>query len=71
MDCDSFKSPGLDGINFGFIKEFWQDIKSEIMRFIVEFHWNSKLMKGINNTFIALIHKMDSPQKLRWMALRN
>lgn len=22
-DCDSFKSPGPDGINFGFIKEFW------------------------------------------------
>jgi hypothetical protein len=22
-DCDSYKSPGPDGINFGFIKEFW------------------------------------------------
>jgi hypothetical protein len=21
-DCDSFKSPGPDGVNFGFIKEF-------------------------------------------------
>jgi hypothetical protein len=26
-DCDSFKSPGPDGVNFGFIKEFWDNIK--------------------------------------------
>jgi len=22
--CDSFKSPGPDGVNFGFIKKFWE-----------------------------------------------
>jgi hypothetical protein len=22
-DCDSFKSPGPDGVNFGFFKDFW------------------------------------------------
>lgn len=22
-DCDSFKSPGPDGVSFGFIKQFW------------------------------------------------
>ncbi|CAJ2657018.1 unnamed protein product [Trifolium pratense] len=63
-DCDSFKSPGPDGINFGFIKDFWAELRGDIMRFISEFHRNGKLAKGINSTFIALIPKVDSPQRL-------
>ncbi|GAU51172.1 hypothetical protein TSUD_412070 [Trifolium subterraneum] len=63
-DCDSFKSPGPDGINFGFLKEFWSEMKVDIMRFVTEFHRNGKLSKGINSTFITLIPKVDSPQKL-------
>ncbi|GAU27940.1 hypothetical protein TSUD_146550 [Trifolium subterraneum] len=63
-DCDSFKSPGPDGINFGFIKDFWPELQGEVMRFIVEFHRNGKLTKGLNSTFIALIPKVDSPQCL-------
>jgi len=31
-DCDSIKSPGPDGLNFGFIKDFWVDIKDDVMR---------------------------------------
>jgi hypothetical protein len=34
------------------------------MRFISEFHRNGKLTKGLNSTFIALIPKVDSPQRL-------
>ena len=34
------------------------------MRFLCEFHRNGKLAKGINNTFIALIPKVDSSQRL-------
>ena len=60
-DCDSFKSPGPDGVNFGFIKEFWELLKDDFMKFIVEFHRNGKLMKGVNFTFIALIPKVTSP----------
>ena len=63
-DCDSFKSPGPDGVNLGFIKDFWEDIKGDVMRFISEFHRNGKLSRGINSTFIALIPKVDSPQRL-------
>ncbi|GAU51940.1 hypothetical protein TSUD_417220, partial [Trifolium subterraneum] len=63
-DCDSFKSPGPDGINFGFIKDFWAELRGDVMRFISEFHRNGKLTKGINSTFIALIPKIDSPQRL-------
>ena len=60
-DCDSYKSPGPDGINFGFIKEFWPELREDIMRFINEFHKNRKLTKGINSTFIALHPNVDSP----------
>jgi len=63
-DCDGFKSPGLDGINFGFLKQFWNELKDDFMRFFVEFHRNGKLTKGVNSTFIALIPKLDSPQRL-------
>jgi hypothetical protein len=63
-DCDSFKSPGPDGINFGFIKEFWDILKEDFLRFMVEFHRNGKLTKGLNSTFIALIPKVNCPQRL-------
>jgi len=63
-DCDSFKSPGPDGINFGFIKDFWGDLQEDVMRFVREFHRNGKLSKGINSTFIALIPKVECPQTL-------
>jgi exonuclease III len=63
-DCDSFKSPGPGGINVGFIKDFWHELKDDFLRFFVEFHRNGKLTKGVNSTFIALIPKVDSPQRL-------
>jgi len=61
-DCDSFKSSGPFCINLGFIKEFWQEMKDDIMKFVFEFHHNSKLSKGINTTFITLIPKVDNPR---------
>jgi len=63
-DCDSFKSPRLDGINFGFIEQFWVELKDYFFRFLNEFHRNGKLIKGVNSTFIALIRKVESPQRL-------
>jgi exonuclease III len=67
-DCDSYKSPGPDGISFGFIKEFWDILKEDFLRFMVDFHRNGKLTKGLNSTFIALIPKVNSPQRLRFPA---
>jgi len=63
-DCDSFKSPGPDGINFGFIKNFWNEMKDDVVHFFTEFNRNGKLSKGINSTFIALIPKVECPQSL-------
>jgi len=63
-ECDGFKSPGPDGINLGFTKEFWDLLHEDLMRFLVDFHQNGKLTKGLNSTFIALIPKVNSPQRL-------
>ena len=63
-DVDSYKCPGSDGITFGFIKDFWDILKGDVMRFLVEFHRNGRLAKGINSTFIALIPKVDNPHRL-------
>jgi len=63
-DCDNFKCPGHDGVNFGFIKTFRDMLKDDVMRFLMEFHKNGRLAKGINSTFIALIPKVDNPQRL-------
>lgn len=58
-DCDSYKCPGSNGVNLGFIKDFWLDMKEDLMHFVSDFHRNGKLLKGINNTFITLIPKKD------------
>lgn len=63
-NCDSYKSPGPGGINFGFIKDFWPDFQEEFTCFITEFHGNGKLSKGINITFITLIRKIDNSQRV-------
>jgi len=63
-DCDSYKSPGPDGVNFGFLKELWDDVKGDVMNFITDFHRKGRLTRGINNTFIILIPKVTSPQRL-------
>lgn len=63
-DCDRYKIPRPHGINLGFIKDFWPKLQDDFMRFISEFHRNGKLSRGINNTFIALIPKVENPQCL-------
>jgi len=63
-DCGSEKSPGPDGLNFKFIKQFWKLLKSDISRFLTEFHANGVFPRGSNASFIALIPKLKDPQNL-------
>ena len=63
-ECGSDKSPGPDGLNFKFIKQFWNSIKPDILRFLDEFHVNRIFPKGLNASFIALIPKVPDPQML-------
>jgi hypothetical protein len=63
-DCDSYKCPGPDGINLGFFKDFWDVLKIDLLNFFGEFFRNGKLTKGLNSTFIALIPKVENPQRM-------
>ena len=63
-DCGSDKSPGPDGLNFKFIKKFWDIMKPDILRFLDEFYVNGIFLKGGNASFIALIPKVSDPQEI-------
>ncbi|GKU90554.1 hypothetical protein SLEP1_g4537 [Rubroshorea leprosula] len=63
-ECESSKSPGLDGFNFKFVKVMWEDIKSDVVTFVQEFHEHCKIVKGSNASFIVLIPKLENPQKI-------
>lgn len=34
--CESFKSPGQDDIHMGFIKDFWLELKDDILSFTMD-----------------------------------
>jgi len=51
-------------VSFGFLKDFWEDLMSDFLRFTLEFHENGSLTKGINNTSIVLIPKRNNHIKL-------
>jgi len=73
--CGSDKSPGPDGINFKFIKQFWHIIKPDVLQFLDEFYVNGNFPswmnsvngifpRGCNASFIVLIPKVKNPQAL-------
>jgi len=63
-DCGGDKSPGPDGLNFNFIKQFWEILKPDFIRFMDEFYINGTFPKGSNASFLALIPKLNDPQSL-------
>ena len=63
--CGSEKSPGPDGLNFKFIKQFWHIIKPDVLRFQDEFYVSGIFPRGSNVSFITLIPKVTDPQLLK------
>ncbi|GKV36996.1 hypothetical protein SLEP1_g45072 [Rubroshorea leprosula] len=63
-ECDSSKAPGPDGFNFVFVKNVWELIRVDVIKFLHEFHKNGKLVRGLNTSFIVLVLKVDNPQKI-------
>ncbi|GKU86141.1 hypothetical protein SLEP1_g705 [Rubroshorea leprosula] len=64
--CDGSKAPGPDGYNFNFLKFAWHCIKEDFISFFSEFHWNGKLVRGLNSSFLALV-----PKKLNVVNLKD
>ena len=63
-ECGRDKCPKPDGLNFKFMKEFWDVIKPEVLRFLDEFYVNGRFSKETNASFLALIPKVQDPQNL-------
>jgi hypothetical protein len=63
-DSDGNKSPGPDGFNFTFIKEFWGLMRGEFRIMFDQFYGNASLPKGILSYFLTLIPKVKNPEKL-------
>lgn len=46
-NCATFNSPGLDGVNFGFLKYFWNDVKEKLYMVLVRVSYKWKACKGV------------------------
>ncbi|GJY34661.1 putative RNA-directed DNA polymerase, eukaryota, reverse transcriptase zinc-binding domain protein [Tanacetum coccineum] len=60
-DCGSDKASGPDGFTFGFIKRFWDLLKSDIKMFVSTFFDSKKMPMSSNSSFITLIPKVSNP----------
>lgn len=64
LSCDGNKAPGLDEYNFNFIKGSWETIKEYVCDLFEEFFSNAKLPRGITSYFLALVPKVNNPQRI-------
>ncbi|XP_071698715.1 uncharacterized protein [Rutidosis leptorrhynchoides] len=64
FDIDEDKAAGPDGYTSCFFKKAWSIIGRDICLAIKEFFDNGKLLRELNATLIALIPKMDTPNKV-------
>lgn len=64
-ESDGNKSPGPDGFNFAFFKEFWYLIKDEVRIMLDQFYANEVVPRGLLAYFVALISKVSSPMGLK------
>ncbi|GJS73527.1 hypothetical protein Tco_0706368 [Tanacetum coccineum] len=64
FDIDSSKVAGLDRFTSCFFKKSWHCISKDICLGIKEYFNNGKILGEINATLIALVPKIDTPNKV-------
>jgi hypothetical protein len=62
-DLPNDKSPGPDGFNNEFIKNYWSIIVADMKLLVQDFYDDKIYLESINSSFITLIPKMDHPLK--------
>lgn len=55
------KYPGPDGIQALFFKNYWTNLGPSVMNLIAKAFEFSKIPRGINDLFLALIPKVEPP----------
>ncbi|KAJ0445231.1 putative RNA-directed DNA polymerase [Helianthus annuus] len=60
-ECEGDRAPGPDGINFNFIKRWWEFLQHDFMNLFTHFHDNATLSLGCMSSFLALIPKKNDP----------
>ncbi|GJY52457.1 RNA-directed DNA polymerase, eukaryota, reverse transcriptase zinc-binding domain protein [Tanacetum coccineum] len=64
FDIDSSKAAGPDGYSLCIFKKAWNIIGTDVCLAVKEFFKNGKILGEINATLIALVSKMDTPNKV-------
>ncbi|GKD74119.1 hypothetical protein Tco_1332401, partial [Tanacetum coccineum] len=64
FDIDNNKASGPDGYTSGFFKKAWSIVGKEVCLAIKDFFLNGKLLGEINATIIALVPKVEVPNKV-------
>ncbi|KAJ0532538.1 putative RNA-directed DNA polymerase [Helianthus annuus] len=64
FDCGDDRSPGPDGLNFKFIKYFWDLFKDDFTRIFARFFDTGEISNGSGGSYIALIPKVPDPVSL-------
>nr|GEX24976.1 nucleotide-binding alpha-beta plait domain-containing protein [Tanacetum cinerariifolium] len=57
-ECGTDKSPGPNGLSFGFYRQFWSSIKNDVFAAVSYFFTFGDIPNGCNSCFIALIPKV-------------
>ncbi|GKA57898.1 RNA-directed DNA polymerase, eukaryota [Tanacetum coccineum] len=57
-DCSGSKAPGPDGLNFNFIKRYWEILKVDFHKCVAHFEATGRLSRGVNPSFITLVPKI-------------
>jgi hypothetical protein len=58
------KAPGPDGIPAAFYQKFWPTVQHDILHMVKAFFHSGFLLKSLNHTFITLIPKVPTPERI-------
>ncbi|XP_057418021.1 uncharacterized protein LOC130712200 [Lotus japonicus] len=63
-ELGGLKAPGPDGLNGLFFKNHWETVKGSVCAAVRDFFLTGNLSSEINETIVALIPKVDSPENV-------